>query len=319
MTMGHAEVMKGSVTVVKRAGRVAGVGSLNMDLVVRAARLPRPGETLAGASFAMVPGGKGGNQAVAAARLGAQVAMVGRIGADAHGLQLHDGLTAEGIECATVQTCADIPTGVALIVVDDSSQNAIVIVPGANGALTPADVARAQAVLAAADVVVCQMEVPHDTVAAVLAAARRLHKTVVLNPAPVTGPLLPEWLDAVDFLIPNELEAAALSGLMVDSPATAQRAAERLRSQGAHNVLITLGAKGVLAAMADGGRQALPCEPRCQRRYHGGWRYLSWGALRAALAAGRPVADAIRFGQAAAGVIGYTAPVLSRRFRIFTK
>lgn len=119
-----------------RAGRVMVVGSLNMDLVVRSARLPRPGETLAGRSFAQAAGGKGGNQAVAAARLGAQVAMLGRVGADAHGAALRAGLVA-GDRCVALSVSATATTGVALIVVDDASQNAIVIVAGSNGEVTP--------------------------------------------------------------------------------------------------------------------------------------------------------------------------------------
>src|SRR6201994_3294417 len=120
--------------------RVAVVGSLNMDLVARAPRMPQPGETLAGHTFAQVPGGKGGNQAVAAARLGAQVAMLGCVGADANGAQLRAGLEAEGIDCSALDTSATAPTGVALIFVDDGSQNSIVIVAGSNGELTPAGV-----------------------------------------------------------------------------------------------------------------------------------------------------------------------------------
>ncbi|MFW2274021.1 PfkB family carbohydrate kinase, partial [Burkholderia orbicola] len=142
------------------AGRVTVVGSLNMDLVVRAPRLPLPGETLAGHAFAQAAGGKGGNQAVAAARLGAQVAMIGCVGADAHGAALRAGLEAEGIDCAGLATSASASTGVALIVVDDGSQNAIVIVAGGNGEVTTDTIARHEAALAAADVLICQLETP---------------------------------------------------------------------------------------------------------------------------------------------------------------
>src|ERR1700749_3102331 len=141
-----------SVASTQARARVAVVGSLNMDLVARAARLPQPGETLAGQSFAQVPGGKGGNQAVAAARLGAQVAMLGRVGADANGAQLRAGLEAEQIDCAALETSTTAPTGVALIIVDDGSQNAIVIIAGSNGEVTPDTLARHEAALAAAHV-----------------------------------------------------------------------------------------------------------------------------------------------------------------------
>ncbi|MFL6705630.1 MAG: PfkB family carbohydrate kinase, partial [Paraburkholderia graminis] len=208
--------------------RVAVVGSLNMDLVARAPRLPHPGETLAGRTFAQVAGGKGGNQAVAAARLGAQVSMLGCVGADANGAQLRAGLEAEGIDCAALETGRE-ATGVALIVVDDASQNAIVIVAGSNGEVTPETIARHEAVLAAADVVICQLETPLDTVHAALAAARRLGKTVILNPAPATGPLPAEWLPRIDYLSPNALEAPTLTGLPVGSPEEAATAAAVLR------------------------------------------------------------------------------------------
>ncbi|WP_321953294.1 ribokinase [Paraburkholderia bannensis] len=228
------------------------VGSLNMDLVARAPRLPRAGETLAGSAFVQVAGGKGGNQAVAAARLGAQVAMVGCVGADANGERLRTGLLAEGIDCGALDTSPDAPTGVALIVVDDASQNAIVIVAGSNGAVTPATLARHEAVLAAAQVVVCQLETPPPAVLAALTTARALGKITILNPAPATGPLPDAWLPLVDYLVPNELEAAALTGLPVTTPDEATLAAAALRRAGARHVLITLGAQGVCALLDDG-------------------------------------------------------------------
>ncbi|VUD47271.1 unnamed protein product [Burkholderia pseudomallei] len=234
------------------------VGSLNMDLVVRSARLPRPGETLAGRSFAQAAGGKGGNQAVAAARLGAQVAMLGRVGADAHGAALRAGLVAEGIDCVALSVSATATTGVALIVVDDASQNAIVIVAGSNGEVTPESIAGHEAAIAAADVLICQLETPAAAVRAALAAGRRLGKTVVLNPAPAAGPLPADWLPLVDYLIPNEIEAAALTGLPVRDPASAETAARALAAAGARNVIVTLGGQGVLALTADGDARHYP-------------------------------------------------------------
>jgi len=168
--------------------KVVVIGSLNMDLVTRAPRLPRGGETLIGESFATVSGGKGANQAVAAARLGAQVSMVGCVGSDAYGEQLRGALLAEQIDCQAVSTVDD-SSGVALIVVDDNSQNAIVIVAGANGALTAEVIDRFDAVLQAADVIICQLEVPDATVGHALKRGRELGKTVILNPAPASRPL----------------------------------------------------------------------------------------------------------------------------------
>jgi ribokinase len=280
---------------------VAVVGSLNMDLVVRAPRLPSPGETLAGSAFAQVPGGKGGNQAVAAARLGAQVAMVGRVGADSNGEVLRAGLAAEGIDCGALETSSHAPTGVALIVVDDASQNAIVIVAGSNGEVTPEALARHEAVLAQADVVVCQLETPTDTVAAALTAARRLGKITMLNPAPAIGPLPPHWLPLIDYLVPNELEAATLTGLPASTPEDAARAALALREAGAKNVLVTLGAQGV-CALLDGAAPAHLPAPRVSAVDTTAAGDTFIGALAARLAAGEPALEAIAFALRAASI-----------------
>ncbi|CAD6538574.1 Ribokinase [Paraburkholderia hiiakae] len=281
--------------------RVAVVGSLNMDLVARAPRLPAPGETLAGSAFAQVPGGKGGNQAVAAARLGAQVAMVGRVGADSNGETLRAGLVTEGIDCNALETSAAAPTGVALIIVDDASQNAIVIVAGSNGEVTPETIARHEAVLAQADVVVCQLETPTDAVAAALTAARRLRKITILNPAPATGPLPAQWLALIDYLVPNELEAATLTGLPASTPEEAARAALALREAGARNVLVTLGAQGV-CALLDGAAPAHLPAPRVNAVDTTAAGDTFIGALAARLAAGAPALEAIAFALHAASV-----------------
>ncbi|AXF14515.1 ribokinase [Paraburkholderia caledonica] len=280
--------------------RVAVVGSLNMDLVARAPRLPHPGETLAGRTFAQVAGGKGGNQAVAAARLGAQVSMLGCVGADANGAQLRAGLEAEGIDCVAVETGRE-ATGVALIIVDDASQNAIVIVAGSNGEVTPDTIARHEAVLAAADVVICQLETPLDTVQAALTTARRLGKTVILNPAPATGPLPAEWLPLIDYLIPNELEAATLTGLPVGSPEEAATAAAVLRAAGARNVLVTLGPRGVQAAL-EGAAPALYDAPKVKAVDTTAAGDTFIGGFAAQLAQGASVDAAIRFAQRAAAL-----------------
>jgi len=282
-------------------GRVAVVGSLNMDLVARAPRLPNPGETLAGSAFAQVAGGKGGNQAVAAARLGAHVAMIGRVGADSNGDVLRAGLVAEGIDCGALETSASAPTGVALIIVDDASQNAIVIVAGSNGELTPETIARHEAVLAQADVVVCQLETPTDAVAAALAAARRLGKITILNPAPATGALPAAWLALVDYVVPNELEAAMLTGLPASTPDEAARAALALREAGAHNVLVTLGAQGVCALLDGAAPVHLPApRVRAVDTTAAGDTFI--GALAARLATGAAALDAIAFALRAASI-----------------
>ncbi|WP_426617917.1 ribokinase [Pseudomonas rustica] len=275
------------------------IGSLNMDLVTRAPRLPVGGETLIGHSFATVSGGKGANQAVAAARLGAQVAMVGCVGNDDYGVQLRDALLAEQIDCQAVSVVED-SSGVALIVVDDNSQNAIVIVAGANGAMTPAVIDQFDAVLQAADVVICQLEIPDATVGHALKRARALGKTVILNPAPASRPLPADWFTAIDYLIPNESEATALSGLPVDSLETAEKAASHLIAMGAGKVIITLGAQGSLFANGQSFEHFPAPKVKAVDTTAAGDTFV--GGFAAALAAGKSEAEAIRYGQIAAAL-----------------
>jgi ribokinase len=270
-----------------------------MDLVTRAPRLPKGGETLIGQSFTTVSGGKGANQAVAAARLGAQVAMIGCVGSDAYGEALRGALLAEQIDCQAVST-VDGSSGVALIVVDDSSQNAIVIVPGANGALTAEAIDRFDSVIRAADVLICQLEVPDASAGHALKRGRELGKTVILNPAPASRPLPSDWYASIDYLIPNESEASALSGLSVDSLETAQAAATRLIAMGAGKVIITLGAQGSLFADGQGFEHFPAPVVKAVDTTAAGDTFV--GGFAAALAAGKDEAQAIRFGQVAAAL-----------------
>ena len=279
--------------------KVVVVGSLNMDLVTRASRLPRAGETLIGQTFSTVPGGKGANQAVASARLGADVSMIGCVGTDAYGTQLRDALQVEGIDCQAVST-VDGSSGVALIVVDDSSQNAIVIVAGSNGELTPASLQAFDAVLQAADVIVCQLEVPMNTVGYALKRGRELGKTVILNPAPASAPLPAEWYASIDYLIPNESEATALSGVTVDSIDSAKAAATHLIQAGAGKVIITLGSQGALFTDGQGFEHLLAPKVRAVDTTAAGDTFV--GGFAAALANGKSEAEAIRFGQVAAAL-----------------
>jgi ribokinase len=270
-----------------------------MDLVTRAPRLPVGGETLIGHSFATVSGGKGANQAVAAARLGAQVAMVGCVGNDDYGVQLRDALLAEQIDCQAVSTVED-SSGVALIVVDDNSQNAIVIVAGANGAMTPAVIDRFDAVLRAADVIICQLEIPDATVGHALKRARALGKIVILNPAPASRPLPADWFSAIDYLIPNESEATVLSGSPVDSLKSAESAASQLIAMGAGKVIITLGAQGSLFANGQSFEHFPAPKVKAVDTTAAGDTFV--GGFAAALANGKSEAEAIRYGQIAAAL-----------------
>ena len=217
------------------------VGSANLDLVIEVGHVPLVGETVLGGDLRRVPGGKGANQAVAAARLGRRVAMVGRVGPDEGGTILRAALDDAGVD-TTALTTDDAPNGVALIAVDADGDNAIVVSPGANGRVDADDVARAGALVTDAAVLLLQLEVP---VEAVTAAALAAGGTVILNPAPAPPGRLPqELLDAVDILVPNQTELATLAGH--DGTVDADTAAELARGLPAAVVVVTLGADGAL-------------------------------------------------------------------------
>ncbi|WP_263262071.1 ribokinase [Pseudomonas sp. RIT-PI-S] len=276
------------------------VGSLNMDLIVRAADLPRPGQTISGSSFATAAGGKGANQAVAAARLGAQVSMIGCVGDDPNGRALRQALLDDGVDCDGLRVIPDAPTGVALITVDAAGQNTIVIVPGANAALAPGQVDALESALQAAKVVVCQLEVPEHVVGHTLARAKALGKTVILNPAPATGPLPAQWLPWIDYLVPNESEAQLLSGVAVAGREGAEAAAQVLLERGAGKVLLTLGEAGAALAGPEGVQHFPAFQVSAVDATAAGDTFI--GAFAAALAQGCAEVEAIRFAQQAAAL-----------------
>jgi len=275
------------------------VGSLNMDLVARAPRLPVPGETLLGGSFATVPGGKGGNQAVAAARLGARTAMIGCVGDDAFGRELRARLEGDGVDCRGLREAPGLSSGVALIVVDDAGRNGIVVVSGGNGQLAPADVDRHESLIGGARVVALQLETPLATVEHAARRAQALGKTVVLNPAPAQA-LPPALVACAEYLVPNEIEAAMLSGIPVDSIESAAEAARALRARGAGNVLVTLGERGVVAVTARGVRHHPAEKVRAVDTTAAGDTFI--GGFCAALVRGRSLEEAIGFAQSAAAI-----------------
>ena len=237
-------------------GSVAVVGSLNLDLVIRVAELPGPGETVSGGDLFRNPGGKGANQAVAAARLGRRVAMVGCVGDDQAGHELLASLEAAGVDGSGVRVVEGVPSGTACITVSEDGENQIVVSPGANARLTPDDVAAAAAVRSAA-VTLLQLEVPLETVAA---AARTAGGRVVLNPAPMRA-LPAELLGRIDVLVPNRVELARLAGGPV--PQTVDDAVRLAGRLAARAVVVTLGADGVLVVEdgQDGHVPAVPIRP----------------------------------------------------------
>lgn len=228
-------------------GRVLIVGSANMDLVLRTERLPTPGETVAGSDYFEAFGGKGANQAVAAARAGARVALVAAVGEDAFGRACAEQYRREGLDLTHLKIAEDRPTGVAMILVDAEGRNMIAVNPGANAALTEADIAAIpEEVFAAARVVAVQLEIPLATARAALARGRRAGAFTILNPAPAPLARLDrELLGLADLIAPNEIEAERLTGVAVTDDASAASAAAALEAAGAVGaVLITLGARG---------------------------------------------------------------------------
>lgn len=238
------------------SSRIVVVGSANTDLVVRVPTLPRGGETVLGGTFTRVGGGKGANQAVAAARAGGTVTFVACLGDDALGDAALAACLAEGIDTAHVARAAGCPSGVALIMVDDRGENAIAVASGANEHLLPSHVDAARDAIAAADVVLVQLEVPLPTVRHALAVAAELGRRVVLNPAPAR-PLEADVLERVAVITPNEHEACLLTGVSITDEITAIAAATRLLEQRVGAAVLTLGPRGCLVA-ADGITRRLP-------------------------------------------------------------
>ena len=237
------------------------VGSLNMDLVVEVPTIPLPGETVLGRNFATFPGGKGANQAVAAARLGAQVSLIGRVGQDAFGDQLLASAQADGINVSHVGRDESAATGVAMIVVDDEGQNSIAVASGANFCLTVDHVREAWGALEEIDILVMPLETPLETVATAVELAQQSGATVVLNPAPVR-PLPAKILTSVDVLVPNEPETTQLTRMSIETSEERRKAARQLLTLGVGNVVLTLGSRGALAL--DGKTDQYTMVPACQ-------------------------------------------------------
>jgi len=240
----------------KRGQSIVVVGSLNMDLVMRTPRVPVGGETLNGHEFSTLPGGKGANQAVACARLGATVAMIGRVGDDGFGQNLRDGLAADGIDVSGVKPVPGTVTGVAMIIVEDFGQNRIILAPGANGVLTEADIDAQADTIRDAALLVVQLEIPLPAVQRAVTIAQTAGVPVLLNPAPA-APLPEAMWSQLSFLVPNESEAALLAGFPVKSIDDAFKAARLFRQRGVACVLVTLGEQGV-AVVDDAGERHIP-------------------------------------------------------------
>ena len=282
-----------------RINDVLVVGSINTDLVVAVPALPQAGETVLGDDLQRIGGGKGANQAVAAARLGARTAFIGRVGSDAFGKARQAELESFGVAVAGISTDTDRPTGAALIMVDDHGDNVIAVSPGANAALAPSHVISAKALFAQSSVLICQLEVPLETVAAALAQARAHSMTAILNAAPGMAAAAP-LLSTTDVLIVNRVEAESLVGNFVGSIAAARAAAGELSQRVRRAAILTLGNAGSIVASSDGIEHVPAWQVHTVDGTAAGDAYV--GAVAAALARGETLADAARFATAAAAI-----------------
>ncbi len=285
------------------------VGSLSMDLVLRVPRVPNVGETLAGYSFETFVGGKGNNQAMSAARAGARVAMLGKVGGDAYGEVVLDTLKQNGVDCQYMLVDKTIGTGIANIWVGPSGDNTIIIIANSNGKLSPQDVDAAAEVIMSAKTLLLQLEVPVETITRAAAVAKRGSAQVILNPAPAppSGTLPAELLKNVDILAPNETEAELLTGIKPHDDASTEACARKLLSLGPKAVLITLGERGaIMLRQGDGGLEKLhvPAYPvKVQDSTAAGDAFC--GALASQLARGANMELAIKYG-CAAGALACT-------------
>lgn len=285
--------------------RIAVIGSLNMDLVMRAPRIPKPGETILGADdLHMIPGGKGANQAYASAMLGAEVAMIGRVGGDTFGEQLITSLSKAGVNTQHIIHDSDASTGIALIVVEAGGQNSIVVSSGANGRVTPSDISQTEDVIRSADLTLLKLEIPLSAVIKAAQCAQNHGVKVILNPAPAQQ-LPAELLSLTDILIPNETEAAMLSGCDVDTDDGIRQAASGLRQSGVKTIIMTRGSRGASLITEDEivHFPALPIDPVDTTA--AGDAFV--GSFAVAFAEGKSLAEAVRCGNAA-GALASTKP-----------
>ena len=277
------------------------IGSINMDLVCRAERIPLPGETVLGSDPSFITGGKGANQAVAAARLGGRVHLVGRVGDDGAGIALQRALSEYKVDTRHVTITPGVPSGSAILVVDARGENSIVVAPGANARVTSADVDAAAPLLRSAAVVLLQLEIPLPTVRHAIRLCRRFGVPTILDPAPVPAKGLPRALYAVDVLTPNQPEAALLTrasrgrGAYTVRP---QETGENLIRRGAASVVLKLGARGAAAFSRDGTSvSARPPRVRVVDSTAAGDAFT--GALAVAMSEGMSTEQMLRFANAA--------------------
>jgi ribokinase len=279
--------------------RIIVVGSTNMDMVVKTSHIPVPGETVLAGSFFMNPGGKGANQAVAVARLGGDAVFISKMGNDIFGKQSSQLLDEEGINTSYILSDRELPSGVALITVDQSGENSIVVASGANANLHPPDLENALEEIGRANIILMQLEIPIDTVLFVARYAAAHGVRVILNPAPA-GELPPELLKHLDMITPNKTEAEMLSGIKVTNIENAKKAARAIHEKGVKNVVVTMGPLGAII-YSDGKIQVVPAQKTEAIDSTAAGDVFN-GALAVALSEGKPLTDAVRFACDAAAI-----------------
>ena len=275
------------------------LGSVNADHVLQVPRFPRPGETLHGNRYQVIPGGKGANQAVAAARLQADIGFIACVGDDAFGRDIRDHFAQDGMNIEHVRIEQDCPTGIAMIQVSDEGENTICISAEANDHLTTEVVNQSRQAIEQADYLLMQLETPMEGVIAAAAMAKQAHTQVILNPAPAKT-LPAQLLANIDIITPNETEAEVLTGIAVIDEASAAKAAQALHDQGIHTVMITLGAKGVWVSEQGQGRIIAGFRVKATDTTAAGDTFN--GAFVAGLLEKMPLESAIQFAHAAAAI-----------------
>ena len=275
------------------------VGSSNVDLTAKLSSLPKPGETIGGATLVQANGGKGANQAVAAGRLGADVTFITCVGDDAHGHMLREQFSTDGIDTSLMKFTRNQATGVALIYVDEAAENCIAVAPGANNELLPADIDSAREYFEKAEYLLIQLEIPMDTVERAVALASECGVKVVLNPAPMF-PLSDQLLSKLYLITPNETEAGKLTGMEVLSEEDAVKAARALLAKGVQNVIITMGSHGSLVCTEESVTAVPSCKVKAVDTTAAGDVYN--GALLTALSEGKTLIEAAGFASRASAI-----------------
>lgn len=279
--------------------KIVVIGSCNTDMVINMERLPLPGETLLGGKFFMNPGGKGANQAVAAARLGGKVLFIAKVGNDPFGVRAVDQYKAEGINTKHVLVDKEHPSGVALILVDAHGENSIAVASGANAHLMPQDIDNARGAIEDGDILLMQLETPLETVEHAALLAKQLGKKGILNPAPA-HPLPESLLRNLYMLIANETEAEFISGTKISDMDSVARAADIICGKGVENVVITLGSKGAFVKERGAYHQVQGLKVKAVDATAAGDTFC--GALCVALAEGRSITEAVEFANRAAAI-----------------